>query len=65
MCNLESEWLAHNQGKTLGWLAREKTQYNVHVLICVYVATQKIKREHKLSIHYTNLDMEMKTITKL
>ena len=27
MHNLESEWPAHNQGKTLGWKAREKTQY--------------------------------------
>ena len=27
MYNLESEWPAHNQGKTLGWKAREKTQY--------------------------------------
>ena len=25
--DLESEWPAHNQGKTLGWKAREKTQY--------------------------------------
>ena len=41
-CNLESEWPAHNQGKTLGWLAREKTQYknyNVAMCICVYAAT--------------------------
>ena len=28
MHDLESEWPTHNQGKTLGWLAREKTQYN-------------------------------------
>ena len=28
MYDLESEWPAHNQGKTPGWLAGEKTQYN-------------------------------------
>ena len=41
MCNLESEWPAHNQGKTLGWLAREKTQYKQLQCKCkyVYVAT--------------------------
>ena len=41
MCNLESEWPAHNQGKTLGWLAREKTHYKQLqcICICVYVAT--------------------------
>ena len=27
MHDLESEWPAHNQGKTLGWKAREKTQH--------------------------------------
>ena len=27
MYDLESEWPAHNQGKTPGWLAGEKTQY--------------------------------------
>ena len=26
--DLESEWPAHNQGKTPGWLAGEKTHYN-------------------------------------
>ena len=28
MYDLESEWPAHNQGKTPGWLVGEKTQYN-------------------------------------
>ena len=28
MYDLESEWPTHNQGKTPGWLAGEKTQYN-------------------------------------
>ena len=27
MYDLESEWPAHNQGKTLEWKDREKTQY--------------------------------------
>ena len=44
MCDLESEWPAHNQGKTLGWLAREKT----HLSTCTYyVATYKSQKEHK------------------
>ena len=32
MYDLESEWPAHNQGKTLGWKAREKTQYKTTLL---------------------------------
>ena len=34
--DLESEWLAHNQGKTPRWLGGEKTQYNniqIHTVI--------------------------------
>ena len=59
MCNLESEWPAHNQGKTLGWLAREKTQYKQLQCKCkyMYVATYKIKKQtqnmylHKISCY--------------
>ena len=32
MHDLESEWPAHNQGKTLGWKAREKTQYKTPLI---------------------------------
>ena len=32
MYDLESEWTAHIQGKTLGWKAREKTQYKTTLL---------------------------------
>ena len=63
MCNLESEWPAYNQGKTLGWLAREKTQYknySVYRYVCMYVYMLLHKnREHKIGI------IEMKLITKL
>ena len=30
MCDLESEWPAHNQGKTLGWQVREKTHLSTY-----------------------------------
>ena len=32
MHDLESEWPAHNHGKTLGWKAREKTQYKNYTI---------------------------------
>ena len=31
--DLESEWPAHNQGKTLGWKSREKTQKENYTII--------------------------------
>ena len=43
MYDLESEWPAHNQGKTLGWLGREKTH--------CYYKTKRVKYWKSLIIN--------------
>ena len=51
MYDLESEWPAHNQGKTLGWKAREKTQYkNIQLATYLYNmnSTEIISKSNKI-----------------
>ena len=42
MHDLDSKWPAHNQGKTPGWLAGEKTQYNI-AYECISTVKTNIK----------------------
>ena len=57
MHDLESEWPAHNQGKTLGWKAREKTQYKNNTITCY--SCQVNNKQNNMSTNINNTSIEI------